>query len=63
MDMWKSLFILEEPNLYVTIHDNGEGMDEETLQKLKRPDLSEKLKYSLIHRTAQYKHETYTHVW
>lgn len=28
-------FILEEPNLYVTIHDNGEGMDEETLQKLK----------------------------
>lgn len=28
-------FILEEPNLYVTIHDNGEGMDGETLQKLK----------------------------
>lgn len=29
-------FILEEPNLYIIISDNGEGMDEETIEKLRR---------------------------
>jgi len=28
-------FILEEPNLYITIHDNGEGMDEEETNSLR----------------------------
>lgn len=29
-------FILEEPNLYITISDNGDGMDEETLTELRK---------------------------
>jgi two-component system sensor histidine kinase YesM len=33
-------FILEEPNLYITIHDNGEGMDEKETSLL-RTNISE----------------------
>lgn len=29
-------FILEEPNLYIMIHDNGEGMDQNAIEKLRK---------------------------
>ena len=34
-------FILEEPNLYITIHDNGEGMDSKAVHAL-REHINEK---------------------
>ena len=40
-------FILEEPNLYITIHDNGEGMDEASIEQL-REHIYEKNNHSSV---------------
>lgn len=36
-------FILEEPNFYITIEDNGDGMDEEALQALRKYIVQEEI--------------------